>query len=265
MDHAEFDKMFEVEETNWWYRGRRALVTPWIECHHQAHGSLRILDIASATGISFRMFGKYGAVHGLDISDETIRLCHQRGVRGLVQGDAERLPFRDNSFDVVMALDALEHFRDDHAAMAEIYRVARPHALVLITVPAFMFLWSPHDEAYHHMRRYTRGELSSKLQQHQFQLHKISYYSMTLMPPVFVMRKWRSILQKKEETAHSDFFLSLPRPVEAMLYGIMRTEIGMMNAVNLPFGVSLFCAATPGDKLVTAPAPCPAPNQLAST
>ena len=244
MDTAEFDKMFEVEETNWWYRGRRHLVTKWVKRHFERQGRpLRILDIACATGMSFRFLSQYGDIRGIDISEETIRLCKQRGIDRIVRCDAMKLPFRDGSFDVILALDALEHFPDDRLAIREIRRVARPDALVLVTVPAFMFLWSPHDVAYHHFRRYTRGELGRKLREGGLSPRKLSYYSMSVLAPVFAMRKLRQAKRKEGEAAHSDFFLELPRPLEAMLYGVMRAEIGLMDAVSLPFGVSLFCAA----------------------
>lgn len=245
MDTAEFDKMFEVEETNWWYRGRRALVSRWVRRHFERRGRpLRILDVACATGMSFRFLSRYGDVRGVDISRETIRLCKARGIDRIVQCDAMKLPFRDESFDLVLALDALEHFPDDSLAIREIRRVARPDALALVTVPAFMFLWSPHDVAYHHFRRYTRGELRSKLEAGGFAPRKLSYYSMAVLPPVFVMRRLRRAAHK-DGPAHSDFFLKLPRPLESLLYGVMRAEIALMDAVSLPFGVSLFCAASP--------------------
>ena len=245
MDTAEFDKMFEVEETNWWYRGRRHLVTKWVKRRFEERGQkLRILDVACATGMSFRFLSQYGDVRGIDISNETIRLCKTRGIDRIVQCDAMKLPFRDGSFDVILALDALEHFPDDRLAIREIRRVAKPDALVLVTVPAFQFLWSPHDVAYHHFRRYTRRELGTKLKEGGLSLQKLSYYSMSVLPPVFAMRKLRGMAQGKGE-AHSDFFLKLPGPIESVLYGIMRTEIGLMDAVSLPFGVSLFCAANP--------------------
>jgi ubiquinone/menaquinone biosynthesis C-methylase UbiE len=246
VDTAEFDKMFEVEETNWWYRGRRALVAKWVRKHYERLGRrLRILDIACATGMSFRFLSKYGDIRGIDISRETIRLCKTRGIVRFVQCDAMKLPFRDGSFDLVLALDALEHFPDDALAIREIRRVSRPDALVLVTVPAFMFLWSPHDVAYHHFRRYTRGELGTKLRAGGLAPSRLSYYSMSVLPPVYVMRKLRGAAHKDGEAAHSDFFLKLPRALESTLYGIMRAEIGLMDAVPLPFGVSLFCAASP--------------------
>ena len=245
MDTAEFDKMFEVEETNWWYRGRRHLVEKWVKRRHQELGRpLQILDVACATGMSFRFLSQYGSIRGIDISAETIRLCKTRGIDRIVQCDAMKLPFRDQSFDVILALDALEHFPDDRLAIRELRRVARPDARILVTVPAFMFLWSPHDVAFHHFRRYTRRELGAKLREGGLKLDKLSYYSMTVLPPVWAMRKFRGAA-RGAKPATSDFFLSLPRPLEALLHGIMRAEIGLMDTVTLPFGVSLFCAAKP--------------------
>ncbi|MFO0981773.1 MAG: class I SAM-dependent methyltransferase [Planctomycetota bacterium] len=241
MDTREFDKMFEVEETNWWYRGRRRLVENQIRAHHELHGPLKILDIASATGMSFRFLTAYGQTWGVDISPETIRLCGKRGVKRLVQGDALHLPFRSSSFDAILALDALEHFADDRQALREIARVARPDALILITVPAFMFLWSPHDEAFHHFRRYTAGELRRKLAETGFHIEQLSYYSMTLLPPVWAFRKLRARRRAHLDHATSDFFVKLPAPLELLLGGIMRAEIELMKLVSLPFGVSLFC------------------------
>ena len=243
MEAAEFDKILEVEDANWWYRARRALVAKWLERRRAQLGRpLEILDIACAAGMSFRHFTAYGNLRGVDISAETIRLCKRRGIDRIVQCDAMKLPFKERSFDVVMALDALEHLPDDAAGIAEMRRVARDDALLLVTVPAYQFLWSPHDVAFHHFRRYTRGELGRKLVAGGLALEKLSYYSSAVLPPVYALRKLRGAAAGKKP-ATSDFFLQLPRPLEALLYGVMRAEIGLMDWVNLPFGVSLFAAA----------------------
>ncbi len=245
MDSAEFDKIAEVEDANWWYRGRRHLVAKWLRRRRAERGRpLQMLDVACAAGMSFRHFAEFGDVRGIDISAETVRLCKARGIDRLVRCDAMRLPFRDASFDVVLALDALEHFEDDALAISELRRVARPDALVLVTVPAYMFLWSPHDVAYHHHRRYTRGELATKLVAGGFSLRRLSYWSMSVLPPVFALRKLRRATQGTKE-AHSDFFMKLPAALEATLHAITRAEIALMDLVPLPFGVSLFCAAEP--------------------
>src|SRR5262245_48436956 len=118
--------MFAIEETHWWYRGRRALVRDALDRWAPARRPLALLDVACATGMSFRFLADYGGIRGLDISDETIRLCAARGIDRIVKGDAVQLPFADGSFDVVLALDAFEHFDDDVGAMREARRVLKP-------------------------------------------------------------------------------------------------------------------------------------------
>lgn len=243
MEAAEYDKIREVEERSGWYRARRALVAHWLARRRRDAGRpLRILDVACAAGMGWRHFSRYGEVTGIDLSAETVRLCRAGGVEGVVRCDAQRLPFRDGSFDVVLSLDALEHLPDDALGIAEMRRVARDDALLLVTVPAFQFLWSPHDVAFHHFRRYTRGELGRKLRAGGLAPRKLSYWSTSVLPPVWALRKLRGAAQRDAAPATSDFFLRLPGALESLLYGVLRAELALMRAIDLPFGVSLFAA-----------------------
>jgi len=240
MNTAEFDRMFAIEETHWWYRGRRALVRAALDRFAPPRRPLEILDLACATGMSFRFLADYGDIRGIDISEETIRLCGQRGIDRIVRGDALRLPFADASFDVVLALDAFEHFEDDAAAMAEVHRVIRPGGLLVATVPAFMALWSPHDEAYHHHRRYRRGQFRERLERAGFVTERMSYSSMALFLPVLALRRLRRLRRAPVEDATSDFAVPMPWPLEPLAELITRTEVAVEKHVDLPFGVSLY-------------------------
>ena len=236
--------MFAIEETHWWYRGRRALVRDALDRWAAPRRPLAVLDVACATGMSFRFLADYGSIRGLDISDETIRLCGQRGIDRIVKGDAMRLPFSAGSFDVVLALDAFEHFDDDVAAMRETLRVLRPGGVLVCTVPAFMALWSPHDEAYHHKRRYRRPLLRERLALAGYALQRTSYSSMALFLPVLALRRWRRWRgEKPGESPSSDFAVPFPAPVEWLASGITRAEVALERHVNLPFGVSLLAVA----------------------
>ena len=244
MNTAEFDRMFAVEETHWWYRGRRALVRAALDRYAPPQRPLQLLDVACATGMSFRFLADYGGIRGIDISDETIRLCGQRGITRLVKGDAMRLPFAAGSYDVVLALDAFEHFDDDVAAMREVFRVLKPGGLLVATVPAFMALWSPHDEAYHHKRRYRRPQLVERLRAAGFALERSSYTTATLFLPVLALRRWRRWRgEKPGESPTSDFSVPFPAPVELLASAITRSEVALEKHVNLPFGVSLLAVA----------------------
>lgn len=241
MNTAEFDRMFAIEETHWWYRGRRELVRAALDRFGPDGRPWRILDLACATGMSFRFLADYGSIRGIDISEETIRLCGQRGIDRIVRGDALSLPFTDGGFDVVLALDAFEHFEDDAAAMAEVHRVLRPGGLLVATVPAFMALWSPHDEAYHHFRRYRRKQLRQRLESAGFVTERMSYSSMTLFAPVWALRRLRGLGSGgAREEASSDFAVPMPWPLEALAGLITRTEVALQKRIDLPFGVSLY-------------------------
>jgi ubiquinone/menaquinone biosynthesis C-methylase UbiE len=243
----EFDRMFAVEETHWWYRGRRALVRDALDRYAPGRRPLRLLDVACATGMSFRFLADYGEIRGIDISDETIRLCAQRGIDRIVKGDAVRLPFKDRSFDVVLALDAFEHFDDDIGAMQETHRVLQPGGVLVATVPAFMSLWSPHDDAYHHRRRYRRPQFRERLRQAGFRVERVTYSTMTLFPAVFALRRWRrmrgadDVADSGLRSPTSDFAVRFPAPVEALAGAITQAEVALQRRVDLPFGVSL-CA-----------------------
>jgi ubiquinone/menaquinone biosynthesis C-methylase UbiE len=240
MNTAEFDRMFEVEETHWWYRARRSLVRAALDRYADDGRRLKTLDLACATGMSFRFLSDRCDVRGIDISEETIRLCARRGIDRIVRGDALALPFAASSFDLVLALDAFEHFQDDVQAMAEVYRVLSPGGLLIVTVPAFMALWSPHDEAYHHFRRYRRAQLRGRLQSVGFDCRRMSYSSMLAFLPVLLMRRMRSLLSSSSEEASSDFSVPMPRPLEWLADGLTRAEIAVEKRIDLPFGVSLY-------------------------
>lgn len=258
MNTAEFDRMFAIEETHWWYRGRRELVRDSLRRHAPPARPLQVLDVACATGMSFRFLSDIGQIRGVDISDETIRYCAMRGIDRIVKADAMKLPFAAASYDAVLALDAFEHFDDDLAAMREIWRVLRPGGVLVATVPAFMSLWSPHDDAYHHKRRYRRAQFRERLQAAGFDVERVSYTTMILFVPVFLMRRWRRLREgggsngaapaaaaspaahgKKEVSVVSDFAVPFPRPVEALASVITTAEVALERHVNLPFGVSL--------------------------
>ncbi len=245
MNPAEFDRMFAIEETHWWYQGRRALVRHALDRHALGNGSpldrpLRILDVACATGMSFRFLADYGEIRGIDISEETIDYCGRRGIDRIVRGDALALPFAAGSFDAVLALDAFEHFDDDVAAMGETFRVLRPGGVLVATTPAFMSLWSPHDDAYHHKRRYRRPVLRGRLESVGFRTERMSYSSMALFLPVLALRTLRRWQDKPVEEAESDFSVPFPGPIEALAGAITRTEIAVEKKLDLPFGVSLY-------------------------
>ena len=149
-----------VEATHWWFRGRRALVARCI-AGLGVPAEARVLDVGSGTGSNLRMLREIGfrRVVGLDLSEAALRCCHAKQLGSVQRADVCALPFRDASFDLVLATDVLEHVRDEARAVAELHRVLRPGGALVATVPAFMGLWGLQDEVSHHLRRYRRPEV----------------------------------------------------------------------------------------------------------
>src|SRR6266404_3776170 len=121
--------LYEVEETHWWYVGRRRLLESFVADIRATlnKSKLRILDVGCGTGANLMMLARYGESQGVDISEQAVGFCHQRGLEGVRHGAAESLPYDDNSFDLITALDVLEHLDDDRAGLAEIRRVLLPN------------------------------------------------------------------------------------------------------------------------------------------
>lgn len=241
MDSREFAVQYEIEETHWWFRARRRLVRRLAEQVRADLGRpLRILDMACATAMSFRFLSDLGSIRGLDISVETIHFAKQRGIDRIVRGDAQKIPFKDESFDLVLALDAFEHFPDDVGSMGEVARVLKGDGALILTVPAFRALWSPHDDVFHHLRRYRRGELARKITSQNLTIERLSYYTMFLFPPLYLFRKLRALSSKGNQPT-SDFNVSIPAPIEWALAAMMALEEKLLRIVNLPVGASLIC------------------------
>jgi SAM-dependent methyltransferase len=209
MDPQEYARMHALETNYWWFVGRRAIVArllqevreEWMEnrvrfeeppCAARGdapQATRRLLDIGCGTGANLPMLRScvenYGHVTGLDFSPLALRFARRHlesSNASLVRGDGLRLPFRTDGFDAVTMLDVLEHLSDDRRALREVHRVLRPGGALVWSVPAYQRLWSAHDEALHHFRRYEYHALRRLLRDSGFKIQRISF-AMSLMPP----------------------------------------------------------------------------------
>lgn len=242
MEIEEYQKMYEIVETHWWYRSRTLILRDILERINKEGKKLTILDLATAVGNNFKNFDRVGRLYGLDNSLESIKYCKNKGIKRIILADGMTIPFKDKTFDFVIASDALEHFDDDIKALVEIRRVLKENGYFVATVPAMKLLWSPHDEAVHHHRRYTTKELASKLDKSRFTVHFVNYWTTFLLPLVFLFRKVKSTIMK--DNPKSDFYLSLPLVANRIFEFIQRSEIYLLfKGLRFPFGVSIFCLA----------------------
>jgi SAM-dependent methyltransferase len=243
MNPQEYDRMRQLEDWYWWFVARREAALQFTEQFHPRRRPLRILDAGCGTGALLdRLESRPGAdVYGLDFSGQALAYTRQRGHGRLVQGDLTRLPFPDGTFDVITALDVVEHIREDERAVREAYRVLRPGGVLLVSVPAFRFLWGPHDTALQHFRRYTAGEVGGLMRRSGFRVSKLTYL-LTLLFPAFVAQRLLTKLWPNTEKPQAQL-VRVGKTLNRFLIRLQGAELAVARRLSLPLGATVFCVA----------------------
>ena len=200
MYEHEYDEMYRLESSYWWYVARRSLAVDLLRDELSRRDSARILDVGCGTGANAKAFARVAQTMGIDMSVDALHFCQARGINSVALSPVETLPFAGQTFDVVTALDVLEHTDDDLSALREIHRVCAKQGLLLATVPAYGFLWSEHDEALKHRRRYTAHELRNKLTITGFEVVRTSYFITSLFFPILALpprpkKSWQNFVR----------------------------------------------------------------------
>lgn len=240
MQPAEYERMYALEESYWWFQGRHDLVLRALSRRFGGRTDLEILDLGCGTGAMSCRMRRWGNVVSADISPIALSYTRRRGVTGMTAADAMHLPFRTGSFDAVVALDILEHLPDDAMAAAEIMRVLKPGGAAVITVPAYQSLWSGHDLALMHHRRYVAREVAGLLQAAGAKVERLSYAMTFLYPVVWMVRRLPRYRNSEEAT-----LVQVPGWANRLLAALLRCENALIGLCRLPFGVTVFCIARP--------------------
>lgn len=238
-----YDKMYQLEKNNWWFRGRRKIFLDFLDTTCKDGRRRRILDVGCGTGIMLGYLAQYGQVKGVDISKRAIAFCQARGFKNVHLGDAQKLPFPDNSFDVITAFDILEHIKDDQEALKEFFRVLRPGSFVLLSVPAFPIIWSSHDEVLHHFRRYSPTYIKKILRKANLKFSRITYFNTFLFFPAFIFRGSIALLNKLRVLKEHVDLSERPSLINNLLTQIFNLESTVLRFIDFPFGLSLLVKA----------------------
>ena len=245
MNTAEYERMYRLEDSYWWFVGRHRLVESLLHARYGAPGTvsppLTFLDIGCGTGATSARLAHWGKVVSADFSPLALQFSRRRGLENLVGADAMKLPFASNRFDVLVAMDILEHLPDDRAALCEFQRVLKPGGRVIATVPAYQHLWSEHDVALMHHRRYVRREMAERFLTAGFRLEKLSHTMTTLYPLVALQRRLNA--HKPPQDPPEAAMPLFPAPINAALTGLLTVENALARRLNFPFGVTILCIA----------------------
>lgn len=248
MNPQEYDRMRQLEDWYWWFVARREAALQFTRDYRPRRADadsrpLRVLDAGCGTGALLDRLESWPGVevYGLDFSGQALAYTRGRGHGHLVQGDLTRLPFPDDSFDVITALDVVEHIREDEGALLEINRVMGPGGVLVVSVPAFRFLWGPHDRALQHFRRYTAGEVARLMDRSGFRVSKLTYLLAALFP-AFVVQRLLARLRPHRHDAEAQV-VPVSRALNRFLIRLQAAELAVARRLNLPFGATVFCVA----------------------
>jgi SAM-dependent methyltransferase len=233
--------MLDVDEQHWWYRGRRQIIRAELD-QLPLPSDARILDAGCGSGRTLEELLDYGNVAGLELNPDAAEVAQGRGCGEVQVGRLEELPWPSDSFDLITCLDVIEHVPDDRAALRELRRVSKPGGWMLATVPAYQALWSYHDVANHHYRRYQRATLRAAVTDAGWRLARMTSFNTLLFPPAAVVRlAQRRLRRNGTGEAEQRFDLQLgPAWLNGMLERPLRAEASWLRkGRTLPAGLSL--------------------------
>ena len=240
--------MRRVEESHWWFVGRRQIIKSFLERVVRQlrtnRENLKILDVGCGTGANLELLAQFGEAEGVDVSSEALSFCRERGLNKVKQGAAEALPYADGSFDLVTGLDVVEHLDDDLAGLREMRRILRRDGRALVFVPAFMFLWGVQDDISNHRRRYTLKGLKRVLGEAGFEVERATYANISFFAPILLGRLFMRATGVRPESENNITVGFL----NGALGKLLGAESRLLRYLNFPFGVSIVCVARRVDK-----------------
>lgn len=239
MQSHTYSIMYEIEETHWWYLGRRRILESFLEkiVADLKTEQPKILDVGCGTGANLEMLARFGDGRGVDVSNEALNFCKKRGLTNVEKGLAESLPFEDGAFDLATALDVIEHLDDDVAGLKEMCRVLNDNGRALFFIPAFMFLWGVQDDVSNHRRRYTKKEFVEKVKKAGFEVERIAYANITFFFPILFGRLLMKITGVRPASENNLTIGAL----NGFFGKIFAAERFFLRRFGFPFGVSLVC------------------------
>lgn len=228
----------QAEDRHWWYRGRRTVLERII-ADLRLPARARILDAGCGSGRNMLELARHGTVTGVELSPPSVAVARGRGVGEVIEGSVLQMPFESGSFDLAVSLDVIEHLEDDLSALRELRRVVAPGGALLITVPAYQWLWSGHDEVNHHHRRYTRRSLQRVAERAGWETVRTTYFNSLLLPVAIALRVLDRLSPARPTESSLDLWVP-PEPLNWLLQRPLQLEAAVIGrGGRIPAGLSL--------------------------
>ena len=238
-----YEEIFRCEDHHWWFVARRSIIKK-ILSKFLIDRSGDILEIGCGSGGNLKLLEHYGVVHGIELDEQARQYANNRGICTVLPGSLPADIKFHKMFDLICLFDVIEHIDADLSALHSVWKKLKSQGKLFITVPAYKFLWSAHDDVNHHKRRYVKKQLIDLVTAAQFRVLYSSYFNTILFPMIFAIRKLKTRLDVIER---SD--LSLPsRSLNWILKSIFSAERFFFPALSFPFGVSILLLAEKSDQ-----------------
>ena len=239
MERSAYREMAELDERHWWYRARRAVLADLIRREVKPPPKARIFEIGCGTGHNLGMLAAFGTVDALELDDEARAIAERRLGRKIKNAPLPELAgVRARQYDLIAALDVIEHIDDDEAALAAIAGKLKAGGKFIMTVPAHQWMWSAHDVVNHHKRRYSKQGLRRLIESSPLRLQRIGYFN-SLLFPLALAERFASRLRGND---NADVTLP-PAPLNSALEMVFAAERHLVGRLPLPPGLSLFAVA----------------------
>jgi SAM-dependent methyltransferase len=236
--------MAATEDGHWWFVARRRILRDVLRKLVPLPNGKRLLEAGCGTGGNLAMLEDFGRVSAFEPDAGARELARRKGAVHVSEGRLPTdVPFEEESFDLVVALDVLEHIDDDLAGLRALRDRLRPGGWMVITVPAFSFLWSHHDVVHHHKRRYRKKELIRLASETGLSLVTATYFNTLLFPVIAAVRFVKNLLGRES----ADDAVVPPRPVNGILTAVFASERHLVGRITLPVGVSILMVARRSD------------------
>ena len=243
MDGEAYKEMIELQEKHWWFVARRDVIQSFMKLQMKESSTSKVLEIGCGVGGNVDLLSQSGNYLGIDMHSPAIDYCSEKFPQFDFQCTrVEDIPqeFSSNKFDSIYILDVLEHIDEQLAILKSTQNYLTQNGKILLTVPAFEFLWSPHDDFVHHVRRYTKNGLKETLEEAGYKVERISYFNSILFPLALIQRLSMRLLDKKLST-----HLSTPPPVVNRFFQfIFAQEAWILKHINLPVGLSVIAVVS---------------------
>lgn len=239
MESYLYEEMFRLEERHWWFAAKHRIILSLLQRHLPPSKETRIADLGCGCGRMLQLLSEHYSAVGIDASPIAIDFSKQRGVQIELGTLPDNLPLPKASCDAVVMLDVLEHLDDDIASARAAAALLKPAGLLLVTVPAYQWLYGPHDAAHHHRRRYSRPQLRQTLTHAGLKIDLITYYNTLLFPLALAQR-----LAQRFAKPDAPISTQPPAaPVNALFGSIFAFERHLIGRLPMPLGLSLIAVA----------------------